>query len=180
MPLHLRVRAHSCLAEAHWTMRITPEEQWEITHVSAAALSASECAILGFVSPTVLELSCYFLKLFENHFDMYPSRLRWLFSEECIGEVYVVARKWFAEQATQGSSKAEKKAKTPIAYICAAEGCGIEGTRKSTLRRCAGKCPMEIKPAYCSKRCQKLVCLPSLCSYIHCYMPLWTVGLDST
>ncbi|CAL1699049.1 unnamed protein product, partial [Somion occarium] len=45
--------------------------------------------------------------------------------------------------------------KAPNAYRCAAPGCGIEGTKKSALLKCAGKCPPDVKPSYCSKECQK-------------------------
>lgn len=51
---------------------------------------------------------------------------------------------------------------------CAANGCGIQGGSKAALRRCGGKCPIELKPSYCSKECQrrdwpihKSVCRPS-------------------
>jgi len=40
---------------------------------------------------------------------------------------------------------------------CAANGCGIQGGSKAALRRCGGKCPIELKPSYCSKECQRRV-----------------------
>jgi len=48
-----------------------------------------------------------------------------------------------------------KVARAPNAYWCATEGCGIEGTKKATLLRCAGKCEGANKPYYCSKECQR-------------------------
>ena len=51
----------------------------------------------------------------------------------------------------------EKKGRTPNAYICAAEGCGIETTSKKSLMRCSGPCTGADKPSYCSKDCQRQV-----------------------
>lgn len=38
---------------------------------------------------------------------------------------------------------------------CAAQGCNARGLRGSLLKECAGKCPVDLKPRYCSKKCQK-------------------------
>lgn len=47
-----------------------------------------------------------------------------------------------------------KVERTPNAYRCAFPGCPIVATSKSGLRRCAGPCPADCKPAYCDKDCQ--------------------------
>lgn len=47
-----------------------------------------------------------------------------------------------------------------LAYVCAAQGCGVEATRKSALSRCAGLCALLAKPSYCSKECRKRACIP--------------------
>ncbi|KAH9929822.1 uncharacterized protein B0H18DRAFT_996426 [Fomitopsis serialis] len=52
-------------------------------------------------------------------------------------------------------ARQHKVAKAPNAYQCAAEGCGIQGTRKAALMRCSGKCEGLNKPHYCSKECQR-------------------------
>lgn len=63
------------------------------------------------------------------------------------------------EEMNRASAKRDSKvARTPLKYVCAAEDCGIQATKKSGLLRCAGKCPVVFKPSYCSKECQKMVC----------------------
>ncbi|RPD57273.1 hypothetical protein L226DRAFT_536569 [Lentinus tigrinus ALCF2SS1-7] len=54
-------------------------------------------------------------------------------------------------------------------FACAAEGCDVRSEQKSALRSCAGKCPTDVKPSYCSKGCQKkdwprhkLICKPGI------------------
>ena len=70
---------------------------------------------------------------------------------------------WRAEEARTKEWREEQRkmaakiARAPNAYVCAAQGCGIEGSKKKSLMRCAGKCPVERKPHYCSKECQKNV-----------------------
>ncbi|KAJ7243101.1 hypothetical protein B0H12DRAFT_1311762 [Mycena haematopus] len=59
------------------------------------------------------------------------------------------------EMAAEENKRSAKVAKAPKAYKCVAKGCGVEGTSKSPLLRCGGKCPPENKPSYCSKECQK-------------------------
>ena len=58
-----------------------------------------------------------------------------------------------------GRQKAqERKAdRRPNEYICAALGCGIGASQRAGLRACAGGCPKELKPSYCSKECQRKV-----------------------
>ena len=62
-----------------------------------------------------------------------------------------------AEMAEESSKREAKVSKDPLSYFCAAEDCGIVPTKKSTLRKCAGGCPLVFKPSYCSKYCQKTV-----------------------
>ena len=49
------------------------------------------------------------------------------------------------------------RGRRPKAYVCAADGCGLEATSKTALMRCAGPCKLEDKPSYCSKECQRRV-----------------------
>lgn len=53
--------------------------------------------------------------------------------------------------------RARKMKRNPNEYVCAAEGCGIRGERKAALRQCAGRCPPDLKPRYCSAQCQRKV-----------------------
>ena len=52
-------------------------------------------------------------------------------------------------------SRRAKVAKNARAYVCAAEGCNVQGLHKAALKACAGSCPVDLKPHYCSKECQK-------------------------
>ena len=71
------------------------------------------------------------------------------------------------DDETNGShARAAKVARAPNAYVCATPGCGIAANQKKALMRCAGRCPMERKPHYCSKECQRKVCL-GLLSYVY-------------
>ena len=57
----------------------------------------------------------------------------------------------------------EKRGWKPMSKTdCAAEGCAMQGVPTSTLKACAGKCPQDLKPHYCSKACQKQVPVVSL------------------
>ncbi|KAI0737071.1 hypothetical protein C8Q80DRAFT_1222909 [Daedaleopsis nitida] len=51
-------------------------------------------------------------------------------------------------------TRQRKASARPNRYVCAAEGCGIRGDQKAALRACAGRCPQDLKPSYCSKECQ--------------------------
>ncbi|KZV74750.1 hypothetical protein PENSPDRAFT_165169 [Peniophora sp. CONT] len=42
---------------------------------------------------------------------------------------------------------------------CGRPGCNVTTTAPNDFKRCGGKCPMHIKPYYCSKDCQKQVCV---------------------
>jgi len=63
-----------------------------------------------------------------------------------------------AEVNKAAAKRDAKVSKAPLKYVCAADDCGIQATKKSGLLRCAGKCPVVYKPSYCSKECQKMVC----------------------
>ena len=58
----------------------------------------------------------------------------------------------------EGQNARERKVdRRPNEYVCAAPGCGIGATQRAALRACAGGCPKELKPSYCSKECQRKV-----------------------
>jgi hypothetical protein len=62
------------------------------------------------------------------------------------------------EEMNRASAKKDAKiSRAPLKYVCSADDCGIQATKKSGLLRCAGKCPVVFKPCYCSKECQKTV-----------------------
>ena len=68
-----------------------------------------------------------------------------------------VLRRRDEEYVAEERRRRAKVAKGANAYVCAAEGCKVEGLHKSALRACGGSCPPDLKPHYCSKECQKQV-----------------------
>ncbi|GJE99800.1 zinc finger MYND domain-containing protein [Phanerochaete sordida] len=40
--------------------------------------------------------------------------------------------------------------------IACTAGCGIVASRRSAMKKCAGRCPPHLKPVYCSRSCQQL------------------------
>lgn len=156
VPKRLHVRAVACLANSQWELRQTPEDGpdvWNIDSVYRAAVYADECASLGYIPPIVLFIGKKVreLQAVPNIAEARHPRFTKL------ANLWEVHDRRTQEVLREKERRDEKIAKTPLAYICAAEGCGIEGTKKSALLRCAGKCPMDIKPAYCSKECQRSV-----------------------
>ncbi|RPD58852.1 hypothetical protein L226DRAFT_575310 [Lentinus tigrinus ALCF2SS1-7] len=51
--------------------------------------------------------------------------------------------------------KDEQRVQPGSLYICAEPGCKIQGVHKSALKACAGRCPPDLKPRYCSAEYQK-------------------------
>ena len=155
VPKKVRVRALSCLASSQWELRQLPEKPdvWNMDSVWRAGVFADDCASLGFVSPMVLGIGRKIQELMT--LPNIPEARHPRFQ----GLVFL----WEAVERRQQEINAEqekhndKVAKTPNLFVCAAPGCGIEATRKSALLKCAGNCPSDVKPSYCSKECQKAV-----------------------
>lgn len=158
-----RIRAYalSCLAFAHWDLRSTREEGPEVCNIDSvyrAASCANECAALGFVSPIVLIIGSHTQQLLadEDNLRKFPRELghpRF----KAFGDLWDVVARRESEMVKTVERREERVARMRNVYVCAAEGCGLEGTSKSGLMRCAGKCEGEGKPSYCSKECQKTV-----------------------
>ncbi|TFK81769.1 hypothetical protein K466DRAFT_666913 [Polyporus arcularius HHB13444] len=51
--------------------------------------------------------------------------------------------------------KDEERVQAGSPYICSGPDCKIQGVHKSAMKACAGKCPLALKPRYCSKECQR-------------------------
>ncbi|KAI0737326.1 hypothetical protein C8Q80DRAFT_1276513 [Daedaleopsis nitida] len=49
----------------------------------------------------------------------------------------------------------EKQELTPSRYACAAAYCSFKTMKGKQLKQCAGGCPPQLKPSYCSKECQR-------------------------
>jgi hypothetical protein len=140
--------ASACLAEAYFKSSYEPgDDAFEFDPLSKAGFYADISVALGLKSPGVLAFVSalngadlrhhYLFSKFKTLWDLLDQREREVKSEE--------------------EKRTGKVLKAPLAYRCAADGCGIEGKNKAALRRCAGKCPAAMKPSYCSKECQTKV-----------------------
>jgi len=145
-------QAMCCLAAGYFEKSIVGSAL-HISPLRQAANFADVSAAFGFVPPIVLKIPATIRDhvldnpRFAGKFD--PS----IFEEfSHMWEALAVRQREFQEEEAQREAKVSKK---PLAYRCAAEGCGVGATKKATLQRCGGKCLLEMKPSYCSKECQK-------------------------
>ncbi|RDX44926.1 hypothetical protein OH76DRAFT_1029291 [Lentinus brumalis] len=115
-----------------------------------AAIYANETARYGFVTPYVLNVSQSLVRCGErDRIDVRNDpRYRDLAH---MWRVHDIRRR---EMEQEQQKRDRKVARVPDAYVCAADGCGISAVKRLGLRACAGKCPPERKPRYCSKECQ--------------------------
>lgn len=68
----------------------------------------------------------------------------------------LVERRGKAMDAAKRKREAKERRK-PNAYQCANDGCPVRAASQMGLKQCAGPCPEEYKPSYCSKECQRKV-----------------------
>ncbi|KAJ6515120.1 hypothetical protein C8R47DRAFT_504040 [Mycena vitilis] len=60
------------------------------------------------------------------------------------------------QEVAKERSRAEKRReKASNRYVCAAPSCYIQASKGGGLSQCSGPCDIAVKPAYCSKPCQK-------------------------
>ena len=158
VPLSLRAQAHSSLARTWLELAVEGAPRtMNITHLYDAGNSANEAAALGLVSPAVLAVasrieSAGFRRPEDNRFPEHSTE-----RFERLTDLWEALDARTAEVASEDSKREAKVSKDPLSYFCASEDCGIVATKKSDLRRCAGRCPPAFKPSYCSKYCQKTV-----------------------
>ncbi|KAI0790531.1 hypothetical protein C8Q75DRAFT_891407 [Abortiporus biennis] len=145
-PANLRARALSCAANAYWEKRIIEEQLWNIDSMWRSANCADACIALGLTTDATLHIAFDLKRFFESVPDADQSRF------EAFTDL------WDAMRRKEEESKEEQengKTKAANVFVCAAEGCGIEAKKNSAVLRCGGKCPLALKPSYCSKECQK-------------------------
>lgn len=154
----MEARAYSSLAQC--SLELATENAagvLDLAHLQNAGTNANDAVALGLISRAAMKValtieSAGFRRPEDNRFPEYSTegfeRLTHLW------EAFDARRAEMAEEYLQRESKISKD---PLSYSCAAEECGIVATKKSALRRCAGKCPAAFKPSYCSKYCQKAV-----------------------
>ncbi|KAI0730438.1 hypothetical protein C8Q76DRAFT_612501 [Earliella scabrosa] len=190
-PPTLMAQAHSCAAQAHYMKYIaSPEERADIegeellfcrpetrrlgigqpplTSLALAARHANESVRLGLVSHAALNVGLALREVGESvgvDVSRLPENAKefrplWRAVTQRVEEIYADARKL----------RKEPEDKNPEGgFGCAAEGCSVRREQKAALRICAGKCPADLKPSYCSRECQKkdwprhrFVCKPGL------------------
>ena len=174
-PESVRTRANSAAAWAHWQcglgkvpsgrayMRaaarrggvdVSSAERLRYAHRHLAMRHANAAVRGGLVSAAVIEIG--------HGMDEHVSEPG---EREAVAELFAAVKEASRDFSKRETRWKEKIAENPAAYACAAEGCEVKGRHQSALRRCAGICPHDMKPHYCSKECQKKV--SGLCS-AHC------------
>jgi len=162
IPHSLKARAYSSLAKALFDLALeNSPKQMDITFLYKAGQSANEAIALGLISPATLMVASKieatgFRRPEDNKFPEHSTE-----RFEQLTDLWEALDARKAEMAEEKSKRDAKVSKDPLSYFCAAEDCGIVVTKKRTLRKCSGKCPLAFKPHYCSEDCQRVVRLPS-------------------
>ena len=194
-PPTLMAQAHSCAAQAHYMKYIaSPEERADIegeellfcrpetrrlgigqpplTSLALAARHANESVRLGLVSHAALNVGLALREVGESvgvDVSRLPENAKefrplWRAVAQRVEEIYADARKL----------RKEPEDKNPEGgFGCAAEGCSVRREQKAALRICAGKCPADLKPSYCSRECQKKVYGDSDCVCLSARSDVW-------
>ena len=130
-----------------------------IDAVYRGAIFANKAAALGFVPPIVLSIADMVERVGFRRVETCPpghSVDRFVALED-LWRAYERRKEQVEMQEQNRQMKVQQNRNL---YFCAASGCGIEGTHKSGLSRCSGECPLEGKPSYCGKECQRRVSKP--------------------
>lgn len=118
-----------------------------------ACSAANVCVGLGFVPPVALRIAGW-VATTKARFGVDVRgtdkfrELRFLWSAHA---------NYLSRLQLKEDARLRKVAKAPYLYRCANDGCEIQATNRSALRRCGGGCPPERKPHYCSESCQRQV-----------------------
>ncbi|KAJ7920283.1 hypothetical protein B0H13DRAFT_2656475 [Mycena leptocephala] len=151
----LLAKALSCAVFVHTELYEAARRRNDIKlandHLYAAAVYADASISRGLVSPNALWVT----SVLTHSATQYNTDIRNSPRYRIFKYLWRAFDKREEEMAEEDRKRSAKVAKAPNSYKCAAKGCGVEGTSKTALLRCGGKCPAEIKPSYCSKECQK-------------------------
>ena len=158
LSLSLKAQAYSFLAKAWFDQAYENMPALQIDRLYDAGNCANEAAALGLISPAVLMVASKIesdgsRRPGDNKFPGHSTD-----KFERLTDLWEALDVRTAEVAEESVKRGTMVSKDPLSYFCAAEGCGIAATRKSTLQRCEGGCPPAFKPSYCSKYCKKVVC----------------------
>lgn len=146
--------AYSLQANVYRERAFAEKESLQIDDLLRAARAANASAALGFITPIVLVLASFIDGPFGPRGD---GSLRELPQFADLKDMWAAWTHRQGEVEMERLARDEKVLRAPNTYICAAEGCGIQGLTKSALLRCGGRCEGAHKPHYCSKECQRKV-----------------------
>ncbi|KAH9893606.1 hypothetical protein C8Q73DRAFT_697629 [Cubamyces lactineus] len=137
---------------------------WCITHggslhalkksnvIHNAVYAANLCVERGFIPPIVLRIASWMATTEARYgVDMRKSE-----GFKRFGSLWKAHEEYLARLQERETARLAKVAKAPNQYRCANEGCDIQAINRNALKRCAGHCPEETKPYYCSLYCQRL------------------------
>lgn len=162
-------KALSCSAHAYFEkyqcpddhLRVMQEEEKQferpkplfgstLGYLYLAAQYADASVRLGLVSPIVLSIGFYIYRLGDqSKIDLAETPLFQNFTE-----LWRACQERQVEIFMEERRRLNKIKKRPNAYTCAADGCGVKAAKAAAFASCAGPCPSDIKPHYCSKACQ--------------------------
>ncbi|EIW56756.1 uncharacterized protein TRAVEDRAFT_73185 [Trametes versicolor FP-101664 SS1] len=166
-------QAYSCLADAHLCLvhaafegrtvsRIHPKTDRMLPEGTRDEIMANDFMLLaatyadaavgyGVVTQAVLGVARYLVRGAErNKIEIRTTERYKPFKD--LWHAFDVREVELAEDRAKRDAKVSR---APNAYTCAAPGCGLIAGKKKSFMRCAGKCPPERKPHYCSKDCQR-------------------------
>jgi hypothetical protein len=156
----------ACLANDFLDKSFLPKKKLHLSNLYRAAWLANTSISLGLVTPIALQIADKTQKIGLRR----QADCRFEGTDTSCFEA--LESLWKARDARNedlekfGQMREAKVFQAPNLYICAAEGCGIEGRSRSGLLQCSGKCPSLEKPSYCSKDCQKAVSSGSIFSRV--------------
>lgn len=156
-------KAYSCIAQVYLqrhrelpVVRLdsaaTPNDLSD--NLYQAARHADASARCGYI-PSVV---CYISSYLHGLSDKFPIDMSKTARFGEFDALWRVCEQQHAEAQEEERQRQRKLKKAPNAYACAAPGCGVRAVKKAACSACAGRCPPDLKPHYCIKKCQVKVC----------------------
>ncbi|KAI0364551.1 hypothetical protein BV20DRAFT_1029529 [Pilatotrama ljubarskyi] len=154
-----RLQLHALAAFAYMNFYA----HWLVPHVGSfhvmtenhvmynAAYALNVCVQRGFVPPMALHVAGW-LATTKARFGVDVRQLKRFAALRSLWRAHNDYLRHIQHQDDLWHAKA---AKAPHVYRCANDGCDIRATHKGALKQCAGDCPPERKPHYCSRYCQR-------------------------